>query len=190
MIQEPAPACRDTRQRSSTVLRQVLPGGPYQLLRQRLGVLRLHEGAAGRVRDAAHRLGALADADHTLAFMDFVRDHASDQEYIQAHEQYRGFVLFQRTQAAAALHLQRDDPEGAINEIHAGLGRMRQFFTYFEAEEQMEDNPMIQHLHKMETSVRQQHHIEETLQEQLNRAVENEEYEKAARLRDALRKRQ
>src|SRR5205807_8100917 len=32
-------------------------------------------------------------ADHTLAFMDFVRDHSPNEEYTEAHEQYRGFVL-------------------------------------------------------------------------------------------------
>ena len=35
--------------------------------------------------------------------MDFVKRHAPNEEYRDAHEQYRGFVLFQRTQAAAAL---------------------------------------------------------------------------------------
>src|SRR5207248_1113029 len=54
---------------------------------------------------------AVADADHTLAFMDFVRDHSPSEEYTQAHEQYRGFVLFQRTQAAAALAIENDNPE-------------------------------------------------------------------------------
>src|SRR5439155_15870244 len=63
---------------------------------------------------------ALADADHTLAFMDFVRSHSPSEEYTEAHEQYRGFVLFQRTQAAAALRVEGDDPEGAIDEVRAG----------------------------------------------------------------------
>src|SRR5437660_8178533 len=54
---------------------------------------------------------AVADADHTLAFMDFIRDHSPSDEYTQAHEQYRGFVLFQRTQAAAALALEKENPE-------------------------------------------------------------------------------
>jgi hypothetical protein len=133
--------------------------------------------------------GAMADADHTLAFMDFVKTYVEDEEYVQSHEQYRGFVLFQRTQAAAAMQLEQDNPASAIDEIHAGLDRMREFFHYFEADEQMEENPMIQHLRKMETSIREQHKIGETLQEQLARAIANEEYEKAARLRDALRRR-
>jgi len=49
---------------------------------------------------------------------------------------------------------------------------------------------MVQQLRKMEKSLRQTHNIDETLREQLARAVANEEYETAARLRDELRRRQ
>src|SRR5581483_3203651 len=72
---------------------------------------------------------AMADADHTLAFMDFVRDHSPSEEYTQAHEQYRGFVVFQRTQAAAALALEKENPERAIDAIAAGLAAIRAFLT-------------------------------------------------------------
>src|SRR5262249_18320062 len=130
---------------------------------------------------------AVADADHTLAFMDFLRDHSPGEEYTQAHEQYRGFVLFHRTQAAAALAVEKDDPEGAIDGIRAGLDKMRAFFAAFDAEGEMEEDGMVKQLRKMEKSLRRTHHIEETLREQLDRAVANEEYETAARLRDALR---
>jgi hypothetical protein len=132
---------------------------------------------------------AIADADHTLAFMDFVRDHSPNEEYTQAHEQYRGFVLFHRIQAAAALAVERKKPEEAIDEVNQGLEKLRGFFAAFEAEEQMEENPLVQQLQKMQESIRQAHKIEATLQEQLARAVANEEYEAAARIRDALRRR-
>jgi len=132
---------------------------------------------------------AANDADHTLAFMDFVRDHSPNDEYRLAHEQYRGFVLFHRTQAAAALAVEGDDPEAAIDAILDGLKRMRVFFAEHDLAEQMEDDGMVQQLHKLEKSLRDLHGIQETLQEQLERAVANEEYEVAARLRDALRKR-
>src|SRR6516164_10417251 len=81
---------------------------------------------------------AINDADHTLAFMDFVRDHSPGEEYTQAHEQYRGFVIFQRTQAAAALEVEKKNPEAAIDEVRAGLDKLRAFFASFEAEEHME----------------------------------------------------
>ena len=53
----------------------------------------------------------------------------------------------------------------------------------------MDEDGMVQHLRKMENSLRELHGIEATLQEQLDQAVANEDYETAARLRDALRRR-
>lgn len=132
---------------------------------------------------------AIRDADHTLTFMDFVADHSPSEEYTQAHEQYRGFVLFHRTQAAAALQVERDRPEAAIDEVLAGLDRLRTFFEAFDAEEQMEEDGMVQHLRRIEASLREEYGIRSTLREQLEEAVAAEDYEKAARLRDALRKR-
>jgi hypothetical protein len=140
---------------------------------------------------ALHNFAAvIADADHTLAFMDFVRDHSPSEEYTQAHEQYRGFVLFHRTQAAAALAVERGNPEAAVDEVRAGLERMRAFFASFDGEEHMEDDPMVQRLREIEQSLRRAHNIDATLREQLAEAVANEDYETAAQIRDALRRRQ
>ncbi len=133
---------------------------------------------------------AVADADHTLAFMDFVRDHSPNEEYTQAHEQYRGFVMFHRIESAAALQVQEKSPEAAIDEINSGLEKLQAFFAEHNAEEQMEENPMIEQLRKMEKALRQKHGIETTLREQLAKAVANEQYEVAAKLRDALRRRE
>jgi hypothetical protein len=132
---------------------------------------------------------AVADADHTLAFMDFVKAHSPAEEYTQAHEQYRGFVLFQRTQAAAARAVEKENAEEAIDEIRAGLEKMKTFFASFEAEEQMEEDLMVQKLREMEKSLRETHGINATLAEQLDEAVAKEDYETAARLRDAMRQR-
>jgi hypothetical protein len=132
---------------------------------------------------------AVADGDHTLAFMDFVRDHSPSDDYTQAHEQYRGFVVFQRTQAAAAQAVENQDAEAAIDAIEAGLKALRDFFARFDAESQMEEDSMVQRLRQLEKSLRQTHGIEATLREQLDQAIAREDYETAARIRDALRKR-
>jgi hypothetical protein len=133
---------------------------------------------------------AVADSDHTLAFMDFVRDHSPNDEYTVDHERYRGFVVFHRTQAAAAREVERDAPEAAVDAIQAGLRKLRDFFAEHELEEQMDEDGMVQQLRKMEQALRETHHIGLTLREQLDQAVANEQYEVAARLRDALRKRE
>jgi hypothetical protein len=130
---------------------------------------------------------AMRDADHTLSFMDFVKQHSPNDEYLHAHEQYRGFVLFQRTQAAAALQVEKNTPEQAIDEIRAGLENIRQFYASYDREEEMDQDGMVQHLKHIETTLREQYQIDSTLQEQLQEAIASEDYERAARLRDALK---
>jgi hypothetical protein len=132
---------------------------------------------------------AIRDADHTLDFMDFVKRQAPSEEYVQAHEQYRGFVLFQRTQAAAALQVENNAPEEAINEIRLGLERIRDFFIAYDREDEWENDGMVRHLRQVEATLREQYHIDATLEEQLQQAIAEEDYERAARLRDALKKR-
>ena len=133
---------------------------------------------------------AIEDADHTLAFMDFVRDHSPGEEYTNAHERYRGFVIFHRTQAAANLALEESDPEAAVDAVLAGLNQMRGFFTHFGVEDRMDEDGMVQELRQMERRLREAHGIRETLREQLDRAVAAEDYETAAKLRDQLRRRE
>ena len=132
---------------------------------------------------------AIRDADHTLTFMDLVKRHSPGDEYTQAHEQYRGFVLFHRTQAASALQVEKDNPEQAVDELRSGLERLKAFFVEFGLEEQMEEDPMVQHLKKIESTLREQYDIGATLHEQLEQAIAAEDYERAAQLRDVLNKR-
>src|SRR5262249_4185300 len=117
---------------------------------------------------------ALADGDHTLALMDFVRDHAPSDDYMRAHQQYRGLVLCNRSHAAPALLLEQEKPEQAIDAINDGLQKIREFYVSFDAEEKMTEDPMVQQLRQMEQAVRDNHGIAVTLREKLDQAVANE----------------
>lgn len=132
---------------------------------------------------------AIADADHTLDFMDFVRDHAPNDDFVQAHEQYRPFVLFHRTQAAAALQIEKERPDQAVDEIRQGLDKIRDFYVGVGAEEAMEEDGMVHRLRLIEAELREKHGIGATLAEELEKAVASEDYEKAARIRDEMKKR-
>lgn len=136
---------------------------------------------------------AVSDADHTLSFMDFVRDHSPSDSYTQAHEQYRGFVLFHRAQAEAAALAQDDDAEGAVNALRRGAERIRAFLRTQddgegESEAETEEHPMLNQLAVLETEIRERHGVKETLEEQLAQAVAQEDYERAAQLRDSIRR--
>lgn len=132
---------------------------------------------------------AALDADHTLAFMDFVRDHSPDEEWTVSHEQYRPFVLFHRVQAATLARLEEAGPADAIEELKAGVQRFRDLFSEFDAEEQFEDDELVQRLFELRDTLRNQYHLKPSLSDQLASAVEAEQYELAAKLRDELSRR-
>ncbi len=129
---------------------------------------------------------AVRDADHTLALMDFAAVHSPDPEWTLSHEQYRPFVHFHRTQAVAMGELQRSGPETAIEAITDGLGRIREALATMGAEERFDDDDLVAQLIELKESLREEYHVGLTLAEQLSDAVANEEYERAAKLRDEI----
>jgi hypothetical protein len=135
---------------------------------------------------------ALIDADHTLALMDFIRTHAKDAEYVAVHERFRGLVLFHRTQAAAALALERRRPDQAIDAVRDGIARITAFHEAWTAEVERDETPnesLIEQLKVLEIEIRRNFSVEKTLNEQLDEAVADEDYERAALLRDQIRDR-
>src|SRR5687768_6613779 len=132
---------------------------------------------------------AVSDADHTLHMMDFCREHSPDEQWTLSHEQYRPFVLFHRTQASALAALGDRGAEAAVEEINQGLEKMRQVFTEYEADEEFDEDELVQRLTELRESLRQHFRVGPTLQEQLADAVANEKYELAAEIRDELNRR-
>jgi hypothetical protein len=133
---------------------------------------------------------AVRDADHTLDLMEFAREHSRDEEWVLSHEQYRQFVLFHRTQAAALAQLDQKGPEGAVEEINRGLARIREVFERAEAEEHFDEDEMVGQLRQLQEEIRDRYEVGRTLTERLADAVASEQYELAARLRDELARRQ
>lgn len=132
---------------------------------------------------------AVMDADHTLRLMDVSDRMSPDEEWTGSHEQYRPFVLFHRTQAAALAQLDETGAEVAVEEINSGLNTIRTFFNKHEADEHFEDDELVVRLVELRESLRNEYSVGRTLLERLAEAVEQEKYELAAELRDELSKR-
>lgn len=146
---------------------------------------------------------ALRDADHSLALMDFIADFGPTADYVDRHERLRGGILFDRTQAAAAMALERTSPEEAIDAIREGIGRLERHSQehleldeperpeFLAGPEELETPAMayVERLRRLEKEVRHHFEVPKTLREQLDEAVEHEDYERAARLRDQINSR-
>lgn len=135
---------------------------------------------------------ALRDSDHTLALMDFINRHSTDEEYTQKHDRFRGLVMFHRTQALAAMSIERRKPDEAIDAVREGLDRLLSHQIAWAEQhdgEEVINQPLIDQLRDIESEIRKNYAVEKTLKEQLDEAVAHEDYERAARLRDMIRAR-
>jgi len=133
---------------------------------------------------------ATSDADHTLAFMDFVCEHSPNEEWTLSHEQYRPFVLFHRVQASTLAQLEEQGPEDAVQELDRGMQQFEGLFEEFESDDDFEDDELVRRLVELRDTLREQYDLKPSLNEQLAKAVETEQYELAARLRDEITRRE
>lgn len=129
---------------------------------------------------------AVRDADHTLALMDLCLKHSPDEEWTLSHEQYRPFVLFHRIQADALAELDYSGPEAAVSAVNRGLKNMKKIFEEFDAELAFDENELAERLSEFRETLREKFDVGKTLNEQLAEAIAQEEYEKAAKIRDAI----
>lgn len=141
---------------------------------------------------ALHRYERMfEDSLHTLALMDFVRRHCDDADFIASHERFRGLVLFHRTQATAAMALERRRPEEAIDALREGLERIERHQSEWQAEhDDGGDTPnpaLMEQLRQIEHEIRKSFDVRKTLREELDEAILVEDYERAARIRDEMR---
>ncbi len=159
-----------------------------------LGAFCQSEGQDGEAAEYYRR--AVRDANHNLRVMDFIKTHCDSEDYVTSHEQYRPFVIMHRALAEAQAELLVKDPEEAIERLKDGIRAIEagyedpETLNPAEAYEQAEQDPSILQLRALERQVRKQHKVTLTLQEKLAEAVQNEQYERAAELRDRLRAKQ
>ena len=83
----------------------------------------------------------------------------------------------------------RAGPEAAIEELDAGLAKLREVIAARESPEQAEDEELVKQILDLKESLRTEYHLGPSLAEQLSEAVAAEEYERAARLRDEIARR-
>jgi hypothetical protein len=128
---------------------------------------------------------AAADARHTLALMDLCRQHSPDDAWTVSHEQYRPFVIYHRVQAEAMSLLGSEDPGSAIHCINQAIVEVEEAFAA-NGDDETEREQLVARLEEMRETLRERFSVGRTLQEQLADAIQAEQYELAAKLRDAL----
>lgn len=130
------------------------------------------------------------DAEHNLGIMDFVRSYAGDDNDRLQFEQYRPFVIMHRTRARGLLAVEHKDTEEALQHIEEGIAEIEAFFRLYDRLDLIEQSQELGILREWAVQIRKQRPLsqEQQLRTALEEAVENEEFERAAEIRDELKK--
>jgi len=133
------------------------------------------------------------DALHNLAMMDFLKAHVPDEARVMEHERYRPFVIMDRARAEAAICVNRKEFRQAIEMLDLGIREITDFYHAHQRDDLLEESQELDILRNFKSKLRKQYDIPLTgeeqgaqLEQELRRAIEHEDYEHAARLRDQI----
>jgi hypothetical protein len=131
----------------------------------------------------------IRDTDRNLRAFDFLREYASNDEDRLTLEQFRPYVLMMNTRAKACLALEAQEFDLALQDIDEGVGRIEEFFISVERGDLIENCREITFLREWSDRIRDDRPLTpaERLRRELRTAVEVEDYERAAQIRDQIR---
>ena len=134
----------------------------------------------------------LADRDtrRNLRLFAFVREHAASEEIKWRFDQYRPYVTMMNTRARATPLYESKHYREALEIVEQGIKGILDFLAEHELEEQAEQCIELAFLKQWKDEIDQSRPLDqsEKLRRLLDQAIRSEDYERAAQLRDELRK--
>jgi hypothetical protein len=133
--------------------------------------------------------GVVRDGEHNLEVFAFVGKHAESEEMAWSLQQFQPQLLMILTRARAMQAMDADDYAGAIELVKQGVESIREFYREHSKADLSEQCGEVHSLESWLAEIRARRPLSarEKLEEALSDAVRREDYEKAARMRDALR---
>lgn len=134
--------------------------------------------------------GVERDTTRNLRLFDFVHQYAGDEEDRNHMEQYRPYVIMMNTRAKGAENLNRKDYDSTLHQIEDGIDRIKTFLEETGQVEEIEASNEIGFLRQWMDEVLKTRPLtpKQRLQKELQEAIAREEFERAAELRDQVRR--
>jgi hypothetical protein len=133
--------------------------------------------------------GVIRDTTRNLRVLDLCAQHAQTEGDRAALEQFRPYITMMRSRAMASQALKDNEPKAALYAIDQGLEALRQYFSDQGEPQMFEESGEVQMLRGMREALVPKLPVSQKteLKARLARAIEQENYELAAILRDELR---
>lgn len=132
--------------------------------------------------------GVVRDTARNLRVLDFCGHYAVGDQDRLILEQYRPYIVMMNTRAAASIQFKDGKFAEAAATVDAGLKHIRDFFARFGQEDAYASSSEVKVLKKFAKEIRRKLPVDpmRKLQSRLDRAVRDERYEDAAKLRDQI----
>ncbi len=133
--------------------------------------------------------GVIRDTERNLEAFDFVQHYSESDEMAWALQQFRPQLLMMRVRARGAVALKQNNFKEVIKIIEEGLEEIRSFYREHSRSDLLDQSGEIVSLEAwlQEITAKRPLTEREKLETALDEAVKAENYEKAAKVRDALR---
>jgi hypothetical protein len=129
------------------------------------------------------------DTTRNLRLFDFLRTHAEREEDQMYLEKWRPYLVRMNAAASALLQLEQGDVSKALQIVQSGREQIEALEDLDDETFNMERERSITALRELENQVQKKKPVSrvELLEGQLRRAIEQQEFERAAELRDRIR---
>lgn len=133
--------------------------------------------------------GVVRDAERNLAVFNFVGKHAETEELAWSLRQFQPQLIMILTRGRASQSLETKDYAVAIAQIEEGIENIRAFYAEHSRSDNAEQSGELYSLETWLAEIRANRPLSarEKLEQALTDAVQREDYEKAAKVRDALK---
>ncbi len=135
--------------------------------------------------------GVVKDTERNLRAHNLGESYAVDEEYRRIFTMYVPYIIMMNAKAKALTELQKKKYNKALMEVKRGIQRIDDFFNNRGQPESSEKSDEIASLRELGEQIRKKKPVTELdkLKLELEDAVEREDFEKAAKLRDVIRNR-
>ena len=130
------------------------------------------------------------DTRRNLEVFDFVAKHVDEEDARWAFEQFRPYVTMMHTRARASLEIQKGKVAQAIKIIETGKSDIERFYRAINQPEWIETSSELAFLNEWLSEVQGNLPLTpiEVMERDLQKAIADEAYERAAELRDAIQR--
>ncbi len=147
---------------------------------------RLEASDHGKARQ--YITGALADITACLGCMNLLDDQGLD---LGSAASLQPTLIFDRARLMSQLRVVEGRFEEAIESAEAGAAKLEELLTELGYDEELRDeDPGVRYLRETGRQLRLEYGVTQTLRERLEEALEHEDFESAAEIRDELRRRE